>query len=252
MYIRTGYPSFRPALGTAILIRQGRRVMNCKNIIVLAGDGPPLREQAEDHSTSRAQSRPEAEITLLLQRWQAGDRDREGELWAILYSELAVLASRMLRRAGGLPSLEPEELSNETCLHLLRRPDLSWPSHGHFFAYASRVMHSILMDQGRRSRAAKRRVEIDGAPPETFADPRADRAFKALDIDQALTRLARISPRASSLIELRFWEGLPVGEAATALHISKATAVREWQAARSWLHDQLRGGTSAGAALPAP
>ena len=180
----------------------------------------------------------DGDVTVLLQRWQAGDRDREGELWAILYSELAGLASRMLRR-GGRSSLEPEELLNETCLHLLRRPDLSWPSHGHFYAYASRVMHSILTDHGRRSRAAKRRVEIDGTPPESVADPRAHRAFGSLDIDQALSRLARISPRASSLIELRFWEGLPVGEAATVLHISKATAVREWQAARSWLHDQL-------------
>jgi len=182
---------------------------------------------------------PEDEITFLLQRWQAGDRDREGELWAILYPELAGLASGMLRRAGGSALMEPEELSNETCLHLLHRSDLSWPSHGHFFAYASRVMRSILIDHGRRSRAVKRGVETGETPPETIADPRADRAFGSLDIDQALTRLASISPRASSLIELRFWEGLPVGEAATALKISKATAVREWQAARSWLHDQL-------------
>ena len=195
------------------------------------------RETEEEGRAPRPQA--EGEITVLLQRWQAGDRDREGELWAVLYSELAGLASSMLRRAGGRQALEPEELSNETCLHLLRRPDLSWPSHGHFFAYASRVMHSILMDHGRRSRAAKRRVEIGETPPESLADARADRAFTSLDIDQALTRLARISPRASSLIELRFWEGLPVGEAATALRISKATAVREWQAARSFLHDQL-------------
>ncbi|HJQ36979.1 MAG TPA: ECF-type sigma factor [Thermoanaerobaculia bacterium] len=181
----------------------------------------------------------DVELTDLFQRWQAGDREREGELWTILYRELAGLAARMLRRAGGRTLLEPEELSNETCLHLLRRPDLSWPSHGHFFAYASRVMHSIVMDHGRRSRAAKRRVEIGETPPETLADPRAHRAFGSLDVDQALARLARISPRASSLIELRFWEGLPVGEAATALRISKATAVREWHAARSWLHDQL-------------
>jgi RNA polymerase sigma factor (TIGR02999 family) len=186
----------------------------------------------------------DAEVTFLLQRWQAGDRDREGELWAILYSELKGLASGMLRRGGGRFVIEPEELLNETCLHLLRRTDLAWPSHGHFFAYATRVMHSILMDHGRRSRAAKRRVEIDGAPPETLADPRADRAFRELDIDQALTRLARISPRASSLIALRFREGLSVGEAAVALHISKATAVREWQAARSWLHNQLHGGAA--------
>ena len=149
----------------------------------------------------------------------------------------------MLRRGGGRSPFEPEELLNETCLHLLRR-DGSLAEPGHFFAYASRVMHSILMDHGRRSRAAKRRVEIDGTPPETLADPRADRAFRELDIDQALTRLARISPRASSLIELRFREGLSVGEAAVALHISKATAVREWQTARSWLHNQLHGGAA--------
>jgi RNA polymerase sigma-70 factor (ECF subfamily) len=194
---------------------------------------------AAAHCGPKKPRRSGAEITLLLQRWQAGDRDGEAELWAILYSDLGRLAARMLRRTGWRALLEPEELSNETCVQLLRRRELSWPSHGHFLAYATRVMDSILTDHARRMHAVKRRVELGDALPETIADPRAERAFRSLDVDQALTRLARISPRASSLIELRFWEGLPVGEAATALRISKATAVREWQAARLWLHDQL-------------
>lgn len=188
--------------------------------------------------------RTDDDITLLLQEWQAGGRDHEGELWSVLYAELAELAAHMLRRMGRQSLLEAAELSNETCLHLLRRPDLSWPSPGHFFAYARRVMYSILVDHVRRTGAAKRRVDIGDAPAETVADPRGDRAYRALDLDQALARLAAISPRAISLIELRFWEGLPVGEAATALQISKATAVREWQAARSWLHGQLDAGAA--------
>jgi RNA polymerase sigma factor (TIGR02999 family) len=186
-----------------------------------------------------------ATLETLLQRWQSGDRDEADGLWPILYRELEGLASSLLRHSGGRTTLEVGELLNESCLRLLRRPNLTWPSSGHFFAFAAQVMRRILLDQTRRRRAAKRQAERSEPPPESIADPRTDHASGALDIDQLLTRLKEISPRAGRLVELRFFTGLPVDQAATVLRISKATAIREWQAARAWLYDQLQSRSTA-------
>ncbi len=77
-------------------------------------------------------------------------------------------------------------------------------------------------------------------PIQGIADPSSSRVFNVLEIDEALRRLAEISPRYGSVVELRFFGGLSVAEAAVALGISKATAVREWRAARAWLYGQLK------------
>ncbi len=182
-----------------------------------------------------------AEITLLLGQWQAGDQAAEEKLWPILYPELEALASSSLRRVGGSPTLQTTELLNESCLRLLGSSDLGWASRGHFFAFASKVMRRVLVDRARRRQAAKRQGETCATPPGKLADPSSGRVFGVLEIDQALYRLSEISPRSGSLIELRFFGGLSVEEAASALGISKATAVREWRAARAWLYGELAG-----------
>lgn len=180
------------------------------------------------------------EITLLLERWQGGDRAAEKALWSILYPELKTLASSALRRKGGSPTLQTTDLVNEACVRLLGRSDLSWPSRGHFFAFAAKIMRRVLVDHARRRLAAKRRGEIVEASEGFLADPSAERRFGVLEIDQALSRLSEISPRSGSLVELRFFGGLSVAEAAQALDISRATAVREWSSARAWLYGELQ------------
>ncbi len=185
---------------------------------------------------------PTSEITLLLNQWQAGDRGAEEKLWPVIYGELEALASSALRRKGGSPTLETTDLLNEACLRLLGKSDREWPDRGHFFAFAARVMRRILVDHERRRRAAKRKGVIVETPPQRLADPSSDRDFGVLEIDQALTRLVELSPRYGSLVELRFFGGLSVGEAAVALQISKATAVRDWRAAKVWLYGQLESG----------
>ncbi len=182
-----------------------------------------------------------AEITLLLNRWQAGDRAAEEQLWPIIYGELETLAASALRRKAGKQTLQTTELLNEACLRLLGNSDLAWPHRGHFFACAAQVMRRVLVDRERRRWAAKRRGEVVETPAERIADPSSERTYGVLEIDQALGRLAEINPRHGSLVELRFFGGLSVGEAAAALGISKATAVRDWRVARAWLYGQLQG-----------
>ncbi len=181
-----------------------------------------------------------ADITLLLNRWQTGDDTAEQELWPILYAELEALASSSLRRGGRAQTLQTTELLNEACLRIVGGRDRAWPSRGHFFAFAAKVMRRVLVDHARRRQAAKRRGESADTPPGMIADPSSDRAFGVLEIDRALGRLTEISPRYGNLVELRFFGGLSVGEAAAALEISKATAVRDWRAARAWLFGELQ------------
>ncbi len=183
---------------------------------------------------------PAADITLLLRQWQAGNHEAEEQLWPILYAELEALATRALRRRGGNPTLQTTELLNEACLRLVGSTDLAWPHRGHFFAFASKVMRRVLVDHARRRRAAKRQGEIDPTPPERIADPSSERAYGVLEIDQALGRLSEINPRYGGLVELRFFGGLSVAEAAVVLGTSKATAVRDWRAARAWLYGELQ------------
>jgi len=185
-------------------------------------------------------SRSTAELTLLLHRWQAGESEAEKKLWPILYGELEALASGALRRRGGSPTLQTADLLNEACLRLLGSSDCFWQHRGHFFAFAATVMRHVLVDHVRRRQAAKRQGAFVETPPEMIADPGSGRAFGVLEIDQALTRLAEISPRYGRLVELRFFGGLSVDEAAVELEISKATAIRDWRAARAWLYGQLR------------
>ncbi len=181
-----------------------------------------------------------AEITLLLQRWRAGDREAEEKLWPILYGELKGLASAALCRRGRSQTLQTTELVNEACLRLLGSSGPTWPDRGHFFAFAAKVMRHILVDHARQRRAVKRRGVIVDMPLQLLADLSSDRAFSVLEIDQALRRLAEIRPRYCNVVELRFFGGLSVAEAALALGISKATAVREWRAAKAWLYGQLK------------
>ncbi len=199
---------------------------------------PPYKDLVSPSDEPSTVTGSTAEITLLLHQWQAGDRRAEEKLWPVVYGELEVLASSALRRRGGSPTLQTTDLMQEACLRLLGSSDRLWPDRGHFFAFASKVMRRILVDHERRRRAAKRNGSIVGAPSQ-IADPSSGRAFDVLEIDQALTRLAELSPRYGRLVVLRFFGGLSVGEAAVALQISKATAVRDWRSAKSWLYGQL-------------
>ncbi len=124
---------------------------------------------------------PTAEITLLLQRWQAGDRGAEEKLWPILYDELEGLASSALRRGAGRQTLQTTELLNEACVRMLGRSERTWPHRGRFFAFAAKVMRRILVDHARRRQAEKRRGVVVETPPQRIADPSSNGDFGVLE-----------------------------------------------------------------------
>jgi RNA polymerase sigma factor (TIGR02999 family) len=177
-------------------------------------------------------------VTALLRAWAQGDAAAGDRLFAILHAELRRQAARYMRRERPGHTLQPSGLVNEAYLRLAGSPDLDWHSRAHFFAIAARIMRQVLIDHARRRRAGKRE-----ACHVTLDDVVAAAApLELLDLDAALNELALLDPRSAQIVELRYFGGLDVEEAASALGLSPRTVKREWATARAWLQHRLQHG----------
>ena len=159
----------------------------------------------------------------------------------VVYRELRQRAAMYLRRERRDHTLEPTALVHEVYLRLVNQRRAAWENRSQFFGIASQLMRRILVDRARARRMHKRsgnwaRVTLDEA-----MKVGAPIAVDILDLDAALTRLAIFDQRKSLLAELRFFGGLSLEEAADAIGVSRATAERDWQAARAWLFKELKG-----------
>lgn len=155
------------------------------------------------------------------------------------YEELRRLAATV-RQGDPSATLSPTALVNEAWLKLADSPHVARTSRLHFKRIAARAMRQVLIEAARRRQADKRG---GGAAFVTFEDSMGETATAAdelLVLDEALDRLAVLSPRQGALVEARFFGGLELREAATLLEISEATAVRDWRSARAWLAAELR------------
>lgn len=150
------------------------------------------------------------------------------------------MAGSYLRSERPDHTLTPTALVHEAFLRLVDQRSVSWQGRSHFFGIASQAMRRILVDYARRRTAGKRsrqlQVSLD-SNPEVAAPSDSD---ELLAVDEALDRLIQNDPRAGKLVELRYFGGLTIEEAAEALEISPATAKRDWALARAWLHRELQ------------
>jgi RNA polymerase sigma factor (TIGR02999 family) len=183
------------------------------------------------------------DITGLLGSWRAGDRDAFDRIFPIVYEELRILARRQLQRAGGSPTLQTTALLHEAYVKLVQQSRATVEDRGHFFALAARAMRHILVDHARKRGAAKRGADRDVtlADEPSAATAQAD---EILEIDRALERLEAVDPRLGRVVEMRFFGGMSVEETADALAVSPRTVKRDWQKAKAFLYDQLRGTSS--------
>ena len=183
---------------------------------------------------------PRSDVTHLLREWSAGRREAFDELFRLLYNELQQLAGRHLRGERGRHTLQATALVNEAYLKLLHQEGVKCENRAHFFAVAARAMRCLLVDHARARDAAKRgggarliQVELAGLTVAPDVD--------LVGLDEALRRLARTDPRQGQLVELRFFGGLTIQEAAQVLDISPATISREWITAKAWLYAEMQG-----------
>lgn len=177
------------------------------------------------------------EITLLLRAWSAGDPGARDRLMPVVYDELRRRAARFLRRERHDHTLRSGELVHETYLRLLRQ-NPAWQNRDQFFGVASSMMRRILVDHARARGARKRgglRVTLDESL--AVASPAEP---DLLDLDTALGELAAFDERQARLVELRYFTGLAIDDAARVMGVSVATANREWAVAKAWLYKRLQ------------
>ncbi len=177
-------------------------------------------------------------VTELLGAWSRGDPDALDRLTPLVYTELQQLARRQLRRERNDHTLDTSGLVHEAFLRLVDQSRVQWRERAQFFAVAARIMRRVLIDHARRRHAARRdaRLRVTVTDVETPNQPRDE---DLIALDEALTRLAKLDPRQTQLVELRYFAGMTVPEAAEALGISPATVKREWTVARAWLRREL-------------
>ena len=157
----------------------------------------------------------------------------------LVYDELRRLAGGYLRRERVGHTLSPTALVHEAFLRLVDQNSVTWIGRSHFFGIAAQAMRRVLVDHARRRSAKKRsrQLEVTLDPELNVADDAA--AGEILAVDEALARLAELDPRPARLVELRYFAGLSIAEAADVLEISSATAKRDWALARAWLQREI-------------
>ena len=184
-------------------------------------------------------SREPSEITDLLHHLGEGDQSAVNRLFAAVYQELRSMAGRFFRKEAKGITLQPTALVHEAYLKLVDQSAVDWQGRTHFFAVAAQAMRRVLVDHARRRGAAKRGGQQNRLPLEEDLVPGHVADSHLLAVDEALSKLAQLDPRQAQLVELRFFGGLSVAEAAEVLGISKRTAEREWTMVRAWLRREL-------------
>ena len=183
-------------------------------------------------------------VTELLEQWSDGNQAALDELLPLVEAELHRIARRYMSRERQGHTLQTTALVNEAYIRLAAAKEINFQSRAHFFALAARIMRRIMIDYARRRRnqqhgAGAPRVSLDEAA--LVAD---ERSAELLALDEALDELTLKHPRKGRVIELRFFGGLTVEEAATVLKIDARTVKRDWLFARAWLHNKISEGSS--------
>ena len=187
---------------------------------------------------NRAESK---DITEILHRCSGGNQEAFDELMPLVYEELHRQAARYLSRERKNHTLQTTALINEAYLKLIDQKDVNWESRTHFFAIAAQAMRRILIDYAKTRNREKRGGAEENLPLEEALQVQAkeEKSIDLIALDEALIKLTEIDEQQAHVVELRYFADLSLEATAEALHISRATAAREWNVARAWLHREL-------------
>jgi RNA polymerase sigma factor (TIGR02999 family) len=177
------------------------------------------------------------DVTRILAAIESGDTHAPERLLPLVYDELRRLAAHKLAQETPGQTLQATALVHEAYVRLVGDgQERRWEGRGHFFAAAAEAMRRILIEAARRKRrlkhgglAARQSIDLDG-----FVAGSSD--LDIVDLHEALEKLAAHDAKKAKLVELRFFAGLTLPEAAACLDISPSTADRAWRYARAWLY----------------
>ena len=179
-------------------------------------------------------------VTALLVAYQQGNASARDQLVAALYDELRHLAARYLRAERRGHTLQPTALVHELYVRLFTNSGpVAWHNRAHFFAVAAHTLRRILVDYARGRQAKKRgganvRLSLTAA-----AGWAKQREADLIALDEALSELSQLQPRAAEVVELRFFAGLQENEVAQVLNVAPITVKRDWRVAKAWLRSRL-------------
>ena len=184
---------------------------------------------------------PSQNVTQMLLAWGDGDEAARDALIPVVYEQLRRIARQYLRRERADHTLQTTALIHEAYLKLVEQT-VSWQNRNHFFGISARLMRQILVDHAR----ARQRLKRGGQQYQislTAADNEGEQSRDLLALNEALETLAGVDPLRSQIVELRFFGGLTIEEAAQVMRVSTPTVERGWRAARAWLQTELGSGT---------
>ncbi|MGZ5185504.1 MAG: ECF-type sigma factor [Caldimonas sp.] len=176
------------------------------------------------------------ELAALLSAARLGDKEASGQAFSLLYDDLRRLARSRLRQHQTMTSLNTTSLVHESYLRMIGTQSLPVEDRQHFFAYAARVMRSVIVDFARARRAERRGGEADHIVLDTsisgqIAAPEND----VMRVHEALETLEQADPRLARVVEMRYFGGLTEPEIAEVLGVSERTVRRDWEKARMLL-----------------
>src|SRR6516165_8027467 len=180
-----------------------------------------------------------SDVTRILANLAQGDPQAASQLLPLVYDELRQLAAQKLAQETPGQTLQPTALVHEAYLRLVGNQQFE--GRGHFFAAAAEAMRRILVENARRKKAVKHGGDLQRVGLEGQDVPVRPLPEEIVALDEALTRLTAEDPEAAQIVQLHFFAGLSIEQAAEALGVSRATAYRQWSFARAWLRCAIGG-----------
>jgi RNA polymerase sigma factor (TIGR02999 family) len=182
-----------------------------------------------------------ADVTTLLERVAAGDRQCTDQLLEAVYSQLRKIAQQRMKDEKPGHTLQATALVHEAYLRLVQNENPKWSSRAQFYVAASQAMQRILIEHARKKKRLKRGGDRQPVASNVVDLARDENLEDVVALHEAVDRLEEEDPRAALVTRLRFYAGLTVEETAKAMNVSERTVMREWVYARSWLRDALQG-----------
>ncbi|MBX3297413.1 MAG: sigma-70 family RNA polymerase sigma factor [Acidobacteria bacterium] len=181
------------------------------------------------------------EITQLLLAWREGDEGALEQLMPAVYQELRRLARNYMRRQNPDHTLQTTALVNEAFLRLVDSNRVNWQDRNHFFAISAQLMRRVLVDSARKRNSLKRGGDQIMVTLDDRAEVAIEKHEDMIALDEALERLAKLSPRQAQIVEMKYFAGLTEDQVAETLDLSTRTVRRDWNLARAWLYRELKG-----------
>jgi RNA polymerase sigma factor (TIGR02999 family) len=180
-----------------------------------------------------------AEATGYLSRHVEGNKEAANQLMGLVYDQLLARARQLMRRERKDHTLSPTAVVHETYLRLIDSSKVDWNGRAHFFALAARTMRRVLVDHQRGRDSQKRRHDRTWIALDHVVDWKSAHPVNVLAFDEALEKLARLSPRQSQVLELQFFGGLGTDEIAHVLGVSEAAVRADRSVAKAWVLREL-------------